>query len=158
MLLTPPTEEGQLKAILQLLNSFFIFGATYLYLLAVLLALRYFLPLPRQKKKEIVLFGLITLPVMYVISKLAGLLYYDPRPFVASHVPPLIPHEPDNGFPSDHVLLLSAIASILFPFSRKTSATVFSLAILVGIARVYAGIHHPIDVLGSMIIALGIST
>ena len=142
---------------MQLLNSFFIFGAKYLYLLAVITALVYFLPLPRQKKKELVLFGIITLPVMYGISKIAGLLYYDPRPFVATHVPPLIPHEPDNGFPSDHVLLISAIASIIFPFSRKTSALVFFLAILVGISRVYAGIHHPIDVLGSMIIALGIS-
>src|SRR5262245_13872365 len=119
MLLTSPTEGGQQKAIVQFLNSFFIFGATYLYLLAVIIAARYFWSLPRQEKKALVLFGIITLPVMYVISQLAGLLYDDPRPFVATHVPPLIPHEPDNGFPSDHVLLISAIASLIFPFSRK---------------------------------------
>ena len=55
-----------------------------------------------------------------VIALILGHLYYNPRPFVVGNFTPLISHSVDNGFPSDHVLLASAIASILYFFSKKT--------------------------------------
>lgn len=138
-------------------DYFFIFGAKYLYLLAGLIALFWFWKLPKGKKKETIIFGAIALPVMFVVLKVAAWLYFDPRPFVVGHFTPLIPHDPDNGFPSDHVLLVSAMASIIFPFNKKISAVIWAMAVLIGVSRVYVGIHHPIDILGSVVIAVGIS-
>ena len=134
-------------------NYFFIFNAKYLYLLAGVIALFWFLKLPREKKKEVVIFGSITLPIMFVVLQIVASLYFDPRPFIVDNFTPLVPHDPDNGFPSDHVLLLSAIASIIFPFGKKIASVIFAMAILTGISRVYVGIHHPIDIVGSIIIA-----
>ena len=136
-----------------IINYFFIFNAKYLYLLAGVIALFWFLKLPREKKKEVVIFGSITLPIMFVVLQIVASLYFDPRPFIVDNFTPLVPHDPDNGFPSDHVLLLSAIASIIFPFGKKIASVIFAMAILTGISRVYVGIHHPIDIVGSIIIA-----
>lgn len=138
-------------------DPLFIFGAKYLFLLACLIGLLWFRRLPKEKKKEAIVFALIALPTIYVVSRIASLLYLDPRPFVAGHFTPLVPHAPDNGFPSDHTLLVSAIASIMFPFDRKTSAVVWVIAAIVGISRVYVGVHHPIDVVGSAVIAMAAS-
>ncbi|MDE2188621.1 MAG: phosphatase PAP2 family protein [Patescibacteria group bacterium] len=138
-------------------DYFFIFGARYLYLLAGLIVLAWFWKLPRESKKDIIIFGIIALPTIYIVSKIGAWLYFDARPFVVGHFTPLIPHDPDNGFPSDHVLLVSAIASIIYPFSKKTSAMVWAIAILVGISRVYVGIHHLIDVVGSVVLSIVIS-
>jgi undecaprenyl-diphosphatase len=77
---------------------------------------------------------------------------------VIGHFIPLVLHVPDNGFPSDHVLLTSAIASIIFPFNRGTSTAAWIVAVLVGVSRVYVGVHHPIDIIGSMVISAIVST
>lgn len=138
-------------------DYFFIFGAKYLYLLAGVIVLVWFWKLPKEKKKEIIIFGVIALPVIYLVSKIGAWLYFDPRPFVVGHFAPLIPHDPDNGFPSDHALLMSAIASIIYPFNKKVSAGVWIIAVLVGISRVYVGIHHPIDIVGSVVISAVVS-
>lgn len=99
-------------------------------------------------------FGIMALPIMYVALKLLAMLYFDPRPFVVDHFTPLIPHDPDNGFPSDHTLLSAATASVVYPYSKKISMVLWVLTVLVGASRVYTGIHHPVDVLGSICIAL----
>ncbi len=137
------------------MDSFAIFGAKYLIFIALAVAGFYFLGLPWQKKKEVIIFGVITLSMVYIVAKIVAMLYYDPRPFVTGHFTPLIPHEPDNGFPSDHALLISSIAAILFPFNKRIAIGIFILALVVGASRVYVGIHNPIDILGSAIIALG---
>ena len=138
-------------------NYIFIFGAQYLYLLVGVIALVGFWKLPKENKKEIIIFGAIALPAIYLVSKIGVWLYFDPRPFVVSHFTPLIPHAPDNGFPSDHVLLISAIASIIYPFSKKASVMIWAVTVLVSISRVYVGIHHPVDVVGSVIISVVVS-
>ena len=102
-------------------------------------------------------FWCITLPIMYLVLVLVAHVYFDPRPFVVGHFTPLIPHDPDNGFPSDHTLLLSAVASLLYPFNKRASYLLWLCTVTVGVSRVYVGIQHPIDVIGSIIIAVIVS-
>jgi undecaprenyl-diphosphatase len=59
----------------------------------------------------------------------------------------------DNGFPSDHTLLATAIAFAIFHFNKKLGLFLFLLAVLVGVARILAGVHHAADIAGSLIIA-----
>lgn len=139
------------------MNKFFIiFGSQYLFIIGVLIFLTYFAWL--WKKKKIVLrdlvFGFLALVVTYVTAKIIGHFYLNPRPFAVEHFIPLVPHIPDNGFPSDHTLLVSSLAAILYTYHKKLGITVFLIAILVGISRVYAGVHHPVDIIGAMAIAI----
>ena len=99
----------------------------------------------------------ITGTLAEILTQLGGSLFNDPRPFAVGHFRPLIPHVADNGFPSDHALLAAfLVACVIFARVWRTVLPVAALAILVDWARVGAGIHHPIDVIGStMFVALG---
>lgn len=134
-----------------------IFGAKYLYLAIVAVALWYVWQQPSEKRFRIILCACIALPLTYVVAKLMSSLYYDPRPFVVGNFTPLLPHAPDNGFPSDHTLLSAAVAAVIFFFYRKLGLALFIIAFLVGMARVAAGIHHTIDILGSIVIAFSVT-
>lgn len=132
-----------------------IFLAKYLVYLALLVAvgvIAYFLYKTRKFwfVSKVVLAGILSL----VLSRLVKLFYFDPRPFVVHHTTPLIPHVADNGFPSDHVLLLATLGFLLVGISRTWGVFVLLLAALVGAGRVLAGVHHSIDVIGSFIISL----
>lgn len=135
------------------MDSIIIFGAKYLYLAVVILALFYLLILPKKESSRVIVAALIALPLSYLVAKGLSALYYDPRPFVVGQFVPLIPHAPDNGFPSDHTLFVSAIAAVIFAFERRLGLALFVVAALVGWSRVGAGVHHLTDIVGSMIIA-----
>jgi len=135
------------------MNTLIIFGAEYLYLVIVVLAIAYIWRAPKELQKRMIVCAIITLPVTYIVAKIASQFYYNARPFIVGDFIPLLPHTNDNGFPSDHTLLSSAIAMTLFFFYQKRGLFLFVVAFLVGLARVLVGIHHLSDIFGSMIIA-----
>jgi len=135
-------------------NLTFIFGAKYLYLIVIIISFIWFLTQPKLRKKEILIIICICLPLVFVISGVAGSLYYSPQPFVLGHFEPLIPHKADNGFPSHHALLVSVISTVIFVFSRRAGFVLWILALFVGFSRVYVGVHHVVDIVGSIIISI----
>lgn len=88
-----------------------------------------------------------------ILAKIAGALYYDPRPFFSQHIVPLIPHAADNGFPSDHTLLAAWIGFSIFIINRRLGILALGVAILVGLSRIAAHVHSPIDIIGSFVIS-----
>jgi undecaprenyl-diphosphatase len=136
------------------MDTFFIFCAKYLFVLSILIGLVWFIKIPKSDKKRWLIIGLISLAITYIIGKIASLLYYNPRPFVSDNIVPLIQHAANNGFPSDHTLLVSAIASVVTLRNRTWGLVLWLIAILVGYSRVYVGIHHITDIVGAVLIAL----
>jgi undecaprenyl-diphosphatase len=65
---------------------------------------------------------------------------------VSEHVKPLISHAANNGFPSDHALFTMTITAITYYFSKKTAAVMLVLTIIIGVARVLALVHSPLDI------------
>ena len=139
------------------MNSLIIFGAKYLFVLNILVVLIYFFTLSKNKKREFFLLALIALPAIYIIAKLSGLFFYDPRPFVSDNIIPLINHAPDNGFPSDHTLISTALAMLVFFYNKKLGVFLGIIAILVGISRILSGVHHPVDIIGGIVISIVIA-
>lgn len=130
----------------------FILGAKYLYLIIVVIAIIYSFKQKKGKQKQIVIFSLIALPISYIIAKIGGFLFYNPRPFVVEKFTPLVSHSADNGFLSDHTLLSAAIAFVIFTFNKKLGIILIGVTLLVGLSRVYVGIHHFIDIIGSIVL------
>ena len=139
------------------MDTLIIFGAKYLYLVGLAIFVIYFFRLPKEQRGRAFIFSLIDLPIVYVTSLIAGYLYNNPRPFVSEHITPLISHVADNGFPSDHTLSVAALASILYCYNRALGFVVFAVAILIGVSRVFAGIHHWVDIVGSFGIAVAVT-
>ncbi|HUX36211.1 MAG TPA: phosphatase PAP2 family protein [Candidatus Paceibacterota bacterium] len=131
-----------------------VFIAKYFYLLAIAIAAVLFFVQQRKTQRSMIVCGAIVAPLAYVISRIASHFYYNPRPFVVGHFIPLMAHAADNGFPSDHVLLVGAIAMIIWFYDRKISAALWLIALLIGWARVASGIHHAADIAGSIVIVL----
>lgn len=130
-----------------------IFSAKYLYLIIVFIALL-FLIKEKSIRRNILISSAFILPFIFIVSRIASKIYYNPRPFAVEHFTPLIKHAVDNGFPSDHSLISFAFASIIFLFNRKLGFILFLCAFLVGLSRVYVGVHHPIDIFGSFLICI----
>lgn len=140
------------------MDLFFILAAKYLVVVPVIVLGGYFLSRPWSEQKRMALFAIPAGVLVYVLGLIGSHLYFDPRPFVVGHFTPLVSHASDNGFPSDHTLLVSALAAIGMFWSRRLGIMLWGFAIVVAVARVYVGVHHPIDVLGSMLFAiLGVS-
>lgn len=137
-----------------MVNIVAIFFAKYVYLIVIGIALIYGLLQPRPVQKKMLILSIICLPLIFIVAKIASHFFYDPRPFVVHHIKPLIPHASDNGFPSDHTLISAAFASVLYVFTKKWGIIAGVLAILVGLSRIYAQIHSPIDILGSIVISV----
>jgi undecaprenyl-diphosphatase len=139
------------------MSQLIIFGAKYLIFFLLLLAAFFFFKQKTNIRKQLIVLGLISLPLIYLIAKLSSLFYFNPRPFVSGNFIPLISHLPDNGFPSDHVLLSSALAMLIFYYNRSQGLILLFLACLVGLARVLAGVHNPIDIIASIVISFLVS-
>ena len=71
----------------------------------------------------------------------------------------LIPHPTDYSFPSGHTTASFACALVLFGMlPKKYGVPILCLAVLIALSRLYVGVHYPSDVLGGMLIAVGVST
>ncbi|HVS44147.1 MAG TPA: phosphatase PAP2 family protein [Candidatus Dormibacteraeota bacterium] len=85
-------------------------------------------------------------------GSLAGDVWNRPRPFVTGQYAPLFAHVDDASFPSDHVLVLGALAGAAWLAWRPAGVATAVLALAVGIARVIAGVHYVGDVAGGFVI------
>lgn len=129
------------------------FVGNYFFLLSLAILAAYWLRVSRKEKVNIVWELLFGGMLALLLSTIASHLYYDTRPFVTEHTVPLIAHAADNGFPSDHTLLTAFIGFTIYLHSRTVGGVLLLVALLVGVARVAARIHHPIDIVGSFVIA-----
>jgi len=130
------------------------FVSQYLIYVCALIGVVVWLRLPRERKWGLAVTTVIAGIIALALMKLGSSLYVDQRPFVTRHVAPWFPHPADNGFPSDHTLVSMLIAGCVFFYSRRWGAVLAALSLWIGLARVEALVHRPIDIVGAVAIAL----
>ncbi|GAB0167854.1 undecaprenyl-diphosphatase [Lysinibacillus sp. CTST325] len=83
-----------------------------------------------------------------IIGKLAGLLHFNQQPFaVLSNTNQLIDKAINNSFPSDHTILFFSFCMSFWLFKKGKWIVWVLLAVLVGVSRIWVGVHYPLDVL-----------
>lgn len=94
----------------------------------------------------------------YLLAKLIGAIYQPAgvRPFEMLGVDPIASYLDNPGFPSDHMLFVTAITCAVWFETRmkKTTIVLASLALMVGLGRIAGLVHTPLDVVGGAAIAL----
>nr|WP_067288710.1 undecaprenyl-diphosphatase [Marinobacterium profundum] len=87
------------------------------------------------------------------LNQVIALFWYHPRPFEIPLGQTLLPHAIESSFPSDHFTLFMAIACslMLSPQLRAWGLWLLLPASLVAWARVYLGVHFPLDMLGALL-------
>jgi len=90
------------------------------------------------------------------INQLIPYIWVHPRPSAIPLGNTLIAHAADSSFPSDHVTFMTAITLGLWLYAKHRPAAIFtgSLTIVVAWARIYAGVHFPLDMIGAGGVAL----
>lgn len=136
------------------MNNLTIFLAKYLIFIIGLLVIVIWLTLKKDKKIEFALAVIMAAVVALISAKIISKLYYHPRPFVTANVKPLFPHANDSGFPSEHTTGAAALATVVYFYKKQFAAGLFILAIIVGIARVAAHVHSPLDIIGGLVLGL----
>ena len=127
--------------------------ANKLHVVVLLIAFIYALTISKQLQKKIILLSAVAFPLSFVLSRISSYFYFNPRPFVVGEFTPLVQHVADNGFPSDHVLLVATVSMVIFLFNRPIGVGLILISILVGLGRVLSGVHHVVDIIGSFVIA-----
>ena len=126
------------------LDAFMVFSAQYIPLiLALTLIGAWFWPRARRAAFRAAVSGAGAL----ILAPLVGLLYSQARPFALGLGTQLIHHVADNGFPSDHTAVSFGVAVSLLLSGDVLGPYAFVLALLVGFARIFVGVHFPTDVL-----------
>jgi undecaprenyl-diphosphatase len=136
------------------MDSVIIFCAKYLFVVVVLLYLWAIYQASQRDRKALVIAVVIAGITAVILDKIGGKVYYDPRPFVSQHITPLIRHSADNGFPSEHTTFSMTIAILLLYYRRRLGALAVIIAYIVGVARIAARVHSPVDIVGGIVIGI----
>lgn len=111
----------------------------------------------RHAPRSALVHGALAATLGLAINQGLGLLWFEPRPFMLGLGHSFLPHTPDGSFPSDHLTVIWSVAFALL-FHRKWRKAGFALALMglpVAWARVYLGVHWPLDMLGAAMVACG---
>ncbi len=126
-----------------------------------------------QERRAVVLWTALACLVAYAMNLLIEQFVFEPRPFISHKVHLLIAHAADSSFPSDHTAWSFAVIGMLaFAFLpifisarnkrgekeqrfdpallRKLFMYIiaaFVIGCIIGLARVFVGVHYPGDVL-----------
>ena len=80
--------------------------------------------------------------------------YFRPRPFVDLDVSLLFYEPTDSSFPANTAAAAFAIAAAVWCINKRAGAALLLLAVVYGLARVYAGVHYPSDIIAGAMIGI----
>ena len=131
-----------------------IFFAEYVYLVVAGIAFCFVIFSELPIKNGVLAVGILSAVVALVAGKILNRIIESPRPFMAEDIVPLFPHSFSNGFPSEHTLFAIVIACTIFLYNQKLGGALIVLTLGIGLARVLANVHYPVDVFGGLLIGI----
>lgn len=97
------------------------------------------------------LFGAMFL-ARFVLIPLIRLFVQTVRPYALLGFDPLIGPVMELSFPSAHTAVMAAVAFVVWRFRPSAGAALLLGAVIIGIARVFAGVHWPVDIIGGVFV------
>ena len=120
----------------------------------VLLALWFAPPASRvrQRYQFAVLQTALGLFLANLIVKGMNLIYFRPRPFAVMEVTRCFYRPTDSSFPSNPATVGFAMATGVYLYDRRVGLGMYVLATAFALARVYCGVHYPLDIVAGALI------
>jgi len=92
--------------------------------------------------------------VANAIVKACNLVYFRPRPFSTQEVHLLFYRPSDPSWPSNPAAVGFSVAAVIWQRNRSLGAVMGLLASLFALARVYCGVHYPLDVVSGALVGV----
>jgi undecaprenyl-diphosphatase len=111
----------------------------------------------REKNQQAILITLMGIGITNVLVALCNQFYFRVRPFnelPASSVNLLFYRPHDSSFPSNFTAALFAIGVAIYFKNKKCGIALLVISFLGGFARIFVGIHYPLDILGGAAIGV----
>jgi undecaprenyl-diphosphatase len=87
-------------------------------------------------------------------NQVIGLLWTHPRPFMLGLGHAWLYHAPESSFPSDHMTVFACIGlTLLFNGALRLAFVILAAGLAVAWARVFLGVHFPLDMAGAVVVA-----
>ncbi len=138
------------------LDIFFVIVTSYILIWMVALVvtgyLVVYIPLKergmgRLRKLKDAFMMAVAVFITYIIVTVTKVLVAFPRPFEAlKHIHVLVTLPDSYSFPSGHAALTMALATAVYGYHKRLGELLFAFAFAVGMARIYVGVHYPLDV------------
>jgi undecaprenyl-diphosphatase len=139
--------------LIDLLGIFFSDYFGYL-LLAAVLYLIFSQKDWRKRYRDFLFVALTAILSRGLFTEIIRFFYNHPRPFVALGFNPLVTKDITPSFPSGHAAFYFALViPVFYLISRKWGWYLLGGAFLLGLARIFVGVHWPLDILGSLLVA-----
>ncbi len=136
------------------LDNLGIFFADYAgYVLIVILVLIFIFKSAKLSRFMILIALISAAASRGIITTVIRFFYHHPRPFDVLAVNQLIP-ESGYSFPSGHAAFYFALSTGVYLYNKKNSIAFFVISALMGIARIFAGVHWPADILGGALVGI----
>lgn len=90
-----------------------------------------------------------------VFVELIRFFLHRPRPYFDNHAIVQLLSETSYSFPSGNAAFFFALATTVYLHDKRWGVSLYIASVIIGIARVMAGVHYPTDILGGA--ALGIA-
>lgn len=122
--------------------------------LVVFIVMWFWPPRVQNNARRAVVYAVVSGILALVINLIISHVSYQPRPFVVEPVHLLLKHSADSAFPSDHAAGSFGFAVGLFYSSKRAGIWGLVFAAAVSVARVFVGLHWPMDVIAGAIIGV----
>ena len=107
----------------------------------------------QQKISRLIAGGMSGFVARYGLTEAVRFLYPRLRPFMTDHIHQLVGAQ-SNSFPSGHAATFFALSVTVFYWDKRLGIFFFAISLLMGIARVAAGVHYPSDIIGGMVVGV----
>ena len=136
-----------------------IFGSEILpYVLVIMLVVWVFMSKDRKTTIKQVTMILFAAFVAVAMAEMLKYWFNSPRPFmVLDGVRGVLENDPYGSFPSSHMTFFTALAAALFRKHITLSGMFFAGVLIIGVSRIAAGVHFPIDIIAGFTLGVIVS-
>ena len=134
-----------------------VFFAQYVPYLVGILFLVFLVRHAKDWRVRIVVFADAAIAILLargIVVEALRLLFPISRPFAVLGFDALIP-EFSNAFPSAHAAVFFALAMTAMFYSKKHGWWFLLFALVNGIARIFVGVHWPLDIISGALVGIG---